>query len=88
LLLLACARPPCDDTCLHGQLVEAKDPDEARTIAVRIKDPIVRDAGLLGWVDKHRGAVAPAEQQRLCDLMNERERSTCLLHASAAHLQR
>ncbi len=97
-LLIACS-VPCEsmrqadarDRCFHERVAtdpEAVSADAMVSIAGAMHNTMVRDATVLTWARGHRGALAPADVQRVCSVLAGFEYALCERRLSSAHLHR
>jgi hypothetical protein len=56
--------------------------------ADRIRDPIIRGAALMSWVEKHRANIPTEDGTLVCARLVPLERETCVRRLQSAHLQR
>lgn len=73
------------EACLMEQMQHEATPAAVRRLAVRMTDPIVRDAAVLQWVSTARN-VKQADATALCALLSKRETNTCQRRLSSPHL--
>jgi len=78
------------DVCYYDLLVAvpAETPEAAFEAAQSIVDPVIKSAGVLEWIRKHNRSVAVEQGQKLCDQLQNWERTACERRLYAAHLQR
>ena len=78
------------DVCFYEQLVAAAADQSQIAIAAAqsINDPVIKSAGVLDWIRAHNRAVSVEDGQRLCDQLENWERTACERRLYAAHLQR
>lgn len=78
------------DVCYYDLLVAvpAEAPEEAVLTAQSIVDPVIKSAGVLEWIRRHNRSVAVEGGQKLCDQLQNWERTACERRLYAAHLQR
>ena len=78
------------DVCFYDQLVAAAaDQSEVAIAAAHsINDPVIKSAGVVDWIRAHNRAVSVEDGQKLCDQLENWERTACERRLYAAHLQR
>lgn len=76
--------------CLHDTLLRQPPANTAQAyqIARQIRDQVIRGAAILKWVQTHNRKIEPDEGKKLCDLLKDREKTSCVRKLYAAHLQR
>lgn len=83
------ADPHERDLCWYDQLTAqpTDNPDVAFATLQQISDPIVRSAGVVGWMDAHPKADLTVAA-RLCTLLTGTEKMACERRMSSPHLHR
>ena len=78
------------NVCWHDTLLlqNPSNTAQAYKIAGEIGDQVIRGAAILKWVQTHNRKIEPAEGKKLCDLLKDREKTSCVRKLYAAHLQR
>ena len=78
------------NVCWHDALLRQNPSDSAQAykIAGQIGDQVIRGAAISKWVQTHNRKIEPAEGKKLCDLLKDREKTSCVRKLYAAHLQR
>ena len=78
------------NVCLHDALLNQPpaNTEQAYKIAGEIGDQVIRGAAILKWVQTHNRKIEPAAGKKLCDLLKDREKTSCVRKLYAAHLQR
>jgi hypothetical protein len=61
---------------------------EALEHALNMKDPVIRGAAILKWVQTHNRQIPAEEGGKLCRLLQSTERTACERRLYSAHLQR
>ena len=78
------------NSCYHQQILTLPVTDIAEIIktAQQISDPMIRGAAVSEWVKDHNNGVSQQQGQKLCALLDGRDRSYCLRRLSSPHLRR
>jgi hypothetical protein len=81
---------PARDECLHDQLMSSGAPDIEIVIelASRIDDPIIRGAAIFRWIEIHNREIPRERGRALCEILSDREKTSCERRLYSAHLQR
>ena len=99
LALAACGgEPECSarpqglerDRCLHDRALALPAAQSADVLVLvkQIEDPIVRGAAVYTWVGQNNRDVSQRDGQALCELLDGREKVTCVRKLSSVHLLR
>ena len=78
------------DGCYHKEILAMPASDIAKIVgtAEQITDPMIRGAAVSEWVKNHNNDINQQQGQRLCTLLDGRDRSYCLRRLSSPHLRR
>jgi hypothetical protein len=103
LLLFSCSsnteeNVPCEqiteslerDKCLSEEILELKEPQLATVItkAKMIEDIMIRGAAVSAWVRDHNNEINQKQGQKLCEILDGRDRFYCMRRLSSPHLKR
>ena len=89
---------PCDqvtvslerDKCLSEEIIKLKEPqlNEVITKAKMIEDIMIRGAAVSAWVRDHNNEINQKQGQKLCEILDGRDRFYCMRRLSSPHLKR
>ena len=103
LLLFGCSskteeKIPCEkltesllrDKCLSEEILQFKEPQIASVItkAKMIEDVMIRGAAVSAWVRDHNNEINQKQGQKLCEILDGRDRFYCMRRLSSPHLKR
>ena len=103
LLLICCSSNteeniPCEqiteslerDKRLSEEILELKEPQIANVItkAKMIEDVMIRGAAVSAWVRDHNNEINQKQGQKLCEILDGRDRFYCMRRLSSPHLKR
>jgi len=57
-------------------------------LANKIEDPIIRGAAIFRWIELHNREIPRERGRELCDILSDREKTSCERRLYSAHLQR
>jgi hypothetical protein len=78
------------DECFHNQLLAsgASEIEAVIALANSIEDPIIRGAAIFRWIELHNREIPRERGRALCEILSEREKTSCERRLYSAHLQR
>ena len=84
------ATGPAHDECFHDQLLNsaASDIELVIVLANKIDDPIIRGAAIFRWIELHNREIPRDRGRALCEILSDREKTSCERRLYSAHLQR
>ena len=102
-LFISCAskteeKIPCEqiteslerDKCLSEEILLLKEPqiNTVITKAKMIEDVMIRGAAVSAWVREHNNEINQKQGQKLCEILDGRDRFYCMRRLSSPHLKR
>ena len=103
LLFLSCSSKteeiiPCEkiteslerDKCLSEEILLLKEPQISTVItkAKMIEDVMIRGSAVSAWVREHNNEINQKQGQKLCEILDGRDRFYCMRRLSSPHLKR
>ncbi len=78
------------DECFHNQLLGsgASEIEAVIALANSIEDPIIRGSAIFRWIELHNREIPRERGRALCEILSEREKTSCERRLYSAHLQR
>ena len=78
------------DKCLSDEISQLKEPQIGNVIAKAkmIEDVMIRGAAVSGWVRDHNNEINQKQGQKLCEILDGRDRFYCMRRLSSPHLKR
>ena len=78
------------DECFHDQLMStaAANIELVIELANKIEDPIIRGAAIFRWIETHNREIPRERGRALCEILSDREKTSCERRLYSAHLQR
>lgn len=78
------------DIC-YGEGIKDMPPSEIDALianAEKMVDPMIRGAAIAEWIKNHNNEINKDKGQKLCTLLDGRDRSYCMRRLSSPHLKR
>ena len=78
------------DKCLSEEILLLKEPQISIVItkAKMIEDVMIRGAAVSAWVREHNNEINQKQGQKLCEILDGRDRFYCMRRLSSPHLKR
>lgn len=78
------------DKCLSEEILQLKEPQISIVItkAKMIEDIMIRGAAVSAWVREHNNEINQKQGQKLCEILDGRDRFYCMRRLSSPHLKR
>ena len=78
------------DKCLATQIETLNEPqiNEVISKAKIIEDTMIRGAAVSAWVRAHNNEINQQQGQKLCEILDGRDRFYCMRRLSSPHLKR
>ena len=78
------------DKCLSEEISHLKEPQIGNVIAKAkmIEDVMIRGAAVSAWVRDHNNEINQKQGQKLCEILDGRDRFYCMRRLSSPHLKR
>lgn len=78
------------DKCLAAQIESLNEPqiNEVISKAKIIEDTMIRGAAVSAWVRAHNNEINQQQGQKLCEILDGRDRFYCMRRLSSPHLKR
>ena len=78
------------DKCLAAQIETLNEPqiNEVISKAKIIEDTMIRGAAVSAWVRAHNNEINQQQGQKLCEILDGRDRFYCMRRLSSPHLKR
>ena len=78
------------DKCLSEEILLLKEPQISTVItkAKMIEDVMIRGAAVSAWVREHNNEINQNQGQKLCEILDGRDRFYCMRRLSSPHLKR